>query len=42
MPYLRWPQAQMFYALSKLLLSEKELEARTHEATLVTVDDRNT
>jgi hypothetical protein len=42
MPYLRWPQAQMFYALSKLLLSEKELEARTHGATLVTVDDRNT
>ena len=43
MPFLRWPQAQMFYALSKLLRSEKEREARTpHAALASTVDDRNT
>ncbi len=43
MPFLRWPQAQMFYALSNLLLSEKGRETRRPEAAFAsTVDDRNT
>jgi len=42
MPFLRWPQAQMFYALSKLLLSEKERGMRSSESSLVaTADDHD-
>ncbi len=32
--FLRWPQAQMFYALTNLLVSEKAREARSEEAAL--------